>query len=163
MKKIMKKLLLELLKNSKRSDREIAKVLGVSQPTITRTRQRLVSEGVIKEFTVIPDFIKMGYEIMAITCVKVKYKIELKEKEEKWTKMQPNVIFTATAQGMGKNGVMISLHKNYSDFSSFLTNHLLEWGDNIEDHDTLLVGLGDGVVKPLSLRYLAELEEASQD
>ncbi|MDH5664027.1 MAG: winged helix-turn-helix transcriptional regulator, partial [Candidatus Bathyarchaeota archaeon] len=63
MKKRMMNLLLELLKNSKRSDREIAKVVGVSQPTITRMRQRLVREGAIKHFTVIPDLVKMGYEI----------------------------------------------------------------------------------------------------
>ena len=42
MKKRMMSLLLELLKDSKRSDRELAKVLGVSQPTVTRMRQRLV-------------------------------------------------------------------------------------------------------------------------
>jgi len=70
MKKRMMRLLLELLKDSKRSDREIAKVVGVSQPTITRMRQRLVREGAIKEFTVIPDFVKLGYEIMAISCIK---------------------------------------------------------------------------------------------
>jgi len=55
MKTKVRKFLLELLKDSKRSDREIAKVLGVSQPTITRMRNRLVQEGVIQEFTIIPD------------------------------------------------------------------------------------------------------------
>ena len=40
--KRMMNLLLEFLKDSKRSDRELAKVLGVSQPTVTRMRQRLV-------------------------------------------------------------------------------------------------------------------------
>jgi len=52
MKKRMMNLLFELLKNSKRSDKELAKVLMVSQPTVTRMRSRLVKEGVIKEFTV---------------------------------------------------------------------------------------------------------------
>jgi len=64
MKKIMMRLLLELMKDSKRSDRELAKVLGVSQPTVSRMRSRLVKEGIIREFTVIPNFVKMGYEIM---------------------------------------------------------------------------------------------------
>jgi len=50
MKEKMGKVLLELLKDSKKSDREIAKDLGVSQPTISRMRSRLVKEGVIKEF-----------------------------------------------------------------------------------------------------------------
>ena len=64
MKKIMMRLLLELMKDSKRSDRELAKVLGVSQPTVSRMRSRLVKEGIIREFTVIPNFVKMGYENM---------------------------------------------------------------------------------------------------
>ena len=72
MKKRMMNLLLELLKDPKRSDREIAKTLGVSQPTVTRRRQRLVKEGWIKDFTVIPDFVKMGYEIMAIIFFKLR-------------------------------------------------------------------------------------------
>ncbi len=34
-------LLYELMKDSKRSDRELAKAIGVSQPTITRMRETL--------------------------------------------------------------------------------------------------------------------------
>ena len=48
MKERMMRVLLEYLKDSKRSDREIAKIVGVSQPTITRMRQRLVKEGAIR-------------------------------------------------------------------------------------------------------------------
>jgi len=40
-KELPQKLLRELLKNSKRSDRDLAKILKVSQPTITRTRHKL--------------------------------------------------------------------------------------------------------------------------
>jgi len=161
MKKRMMKLLLELLKDSKRSDRELAKVLGVSQPTVSRMRQRLVKEGVIKEFTVIPDFVKMGYEIMAISCVKTKMRklTELEEKAEKWWKKYPNVIFVSRAQGMGKSGVMISLHKSYTDYSNFLSESLLEWREDVVEYDSMLIDLNGRIVKPFSLAYLAELEE----
>jgi DNA-binding Lrp family transcriptional regulator len=162
MKKRMMNLLLELLKDSKRSDRELAKVLDVSQPTVSRMRSRLVKEGVIKEFTVIPDFTKMGYEIMAITCVKINEKMimEIEKKAEEYMKTQPNIIFAGGgAQGMGKNGLMISLHDSYSDFSNFLTNHMIYWGDNIDDHFSILVSLRERIVKPFSLKYLAEKEE----
>ena len=155
-KKRMMSLLLELLKDSKRSDRELAKVLGVSQPTVTRLRSRLVTEGLIKEFTVIPDFVKMGYEIMAISCVKTKMKNELEEKAEKWMKKYPNIIFVARAEGMGKNGIMISLHKDYADYSSFIEEHLLYWGDAIDDYGNMLISLKGRIIKPLSLAYLAE-------
>jgi Lrp/AsnC family transcriptional regulator for asnA, asnC and gidA len=159
MNKKMMSLLLELLKDSKRSDREIAKVLGVSQPTASRMRSRLVKEGMIREFTVIPDFAKMGYEIMAITCFKSKANEKSVEKAIQVTTGKPNIILAARAEGMGKNGVIISLHKNYTDFSKFLRDLRLECGDNLRDYDTILISLKEKAVKPLSLKYLAELEE----
>jgi len=152
-------LLLELLKDSKRSDRELAKVLGVSQPTVSRTRQRLVEEGVIKEFTVIPDFVKMGYEIMAISFFKLKVTKASIEKAIKVTMARPNIIFASSGQGMGKNGVIISLHKSYTDYSKFLLDLMVEGEDYTEDYDTLLISLKEKAVKPLSLKYLAEQEE----
>jgi DNA-binding Lrp family transcriptional regulator len=44
MKDIERRLISELMKNSRRSDRELAKALGTSQPTITRTRGKLERE-----------------------------------------------------------------------------------------------------------------------
>lgn len=161
MKERMLSLLLEYLKGSKRSDRELAKVVGVSQPTITRMRQRLVEEGAIKHFTVIPDFVKMGYEIMVISHIKNKALVvtELEEKAEKYWKKYPNVIFVSRAEGMGKNGVLISLHKSYTDYSDFLAENLREWGDYIESYDSMFINLNGRIVKPLSLTYLGERKE----
>jgi len=155
MKKKTEKLLFELLKNSKRSDREIAKVLGVSQPTVTRMRQRLVKEGVIREFTVIPDLVKMGYEIMAISSVKTRNPstVESSKEAAKWMMKFPNIMFASSAEGMGKNGVIISLHRNYTDYSRFAREQLLHWA---KDYDTMLISLKGIIAKPLSLRYLAE-------
>lgn len=61
------------MKNSKRSDRELSKIVRVSQPTITRTR--LEREGYIKEYTIIPDFAKLGFELLAITFVKLRLRM----------------------------------------------------------------------------------------
>jgi DNA-binding Lrp family transcriptional regulator len=152
----MLSLLLELLKDSKRSDRELAKVLGVSQPTVSRMRSRLVKEGIIRDFTVIPDFVRMGYEIMAINCFKSKSSKEITEKAKKWMMSKPNIIFAAAAQGMGKNGIMISLHRDYTDFSNFLVEVMAEDETVMKDYDTMLISLKGRIVKPLSLKYLAE-------
>jgi len=159
MKKKMLNLLLELLKDSKRSDREIAKILGVSQPTITRTRQRLVKEGAIKGFTVIPDFVKLGYEIMAIIFFKLKVAKASIEKATKMTRERPNIIFASEAEGMGKNGVIISLHKSYTDYSKFLSDLRSEGGDDLQDYDAVLISLKERILKPLSLKYLGEQKE----
>jgi DNA-binding Lrp family transcriptional regulator len=60
------------MKNSRRSDRQLAKALSVSQPTVTRTMAKLEKEGMIKEYTIVPDFTKLGYTLLAVTFVKLK-------------------------------------------------------------------------------------------
>jgi len=59
------------MKNSRRSDRELAKAVGVSEPTIGRLIKKLEKEGIIQEYTMIPDFARLGYELMAITLAKM--------------------------------------------------------------------------------------------
>ncbi|MGD8506678.1 MAG: Lrp/AsnC family transcriptional regulator [Candidatus Bathyarchaeota archaeon] len=159
MKETMKKLLLELMKDSSRSDRKLAKVLGVSQATVSRMRSKLVSERIIREFTVIPDFVKMGYEIMAISFVKTKMAAEMRERAEKYVDEHANIIFMTGAQGMGRNGLMISLHKDYAGYSDFLSDLLMYWGDDVEERDDILISLKQPPVRPFSLSYLAKLEE----
>ena len=65
------KLLFELIKNSKRSDRDLAKTLNISQPTVTRLRKTLEKEA-IEQYTVIPDLSYMGFEIVALTFARTK-------------------------------------------------------------------------------------------
>ena len=93
----MMKILMELLKDSKRSDREIAKIMGVSQPTISRMRERLTDEGIIQEFTVIPDFVKVGFQIMAVSSFKLKIAKDI-EGLKKLMMKRPNVIFLKKIQ-----------------------------------------------------------------
>jgi DNA-binding Lrp family transcriptional regulator len=154
----MMKLLMELLKDSKRSDREIANTMGVSQPTISRMRERLTDEGIIQEFTVIPDFVKVGFQIMAVSSFKLKVAKDI-EGLSKLMMPRPNVIFSSVGEGMGKNGIIISVHKSYPDFSNFISNLRAEGNDIIDDLDSMLVNLENQMVKPLSLKYLTELEE----
>ncbi|MGC9346262.1 MAG: Lrp/AsnC family transcriptional regulator, partial [Candidatus Bathyarchaeales archaeon] len=59
-------LLYEFMKNSKRSDRELAKAVGVSQPTITRMRKNLEKLGYIREYTIMPALEKLGFEIITL-------------------------------------------------------------------------------------------------
>jgi DNA-binding Lrp family transcriptional regulator len=158
-KELTKKLLFELLKDSKRSDRELAKVLGVSQPTVTRRRNQLVEDGIIREFTVIPDFVKMGYEIMSVNLFKSEVTQELREKAQKKTDADPHIIFAARGHGMGKNGIVISMHKNFADYSKFIAQVLSEGGKGVEGYESFIISLGDFVAKPFSLKSLAEDEE----
>jgi len=159
MKKRMLKLLFELMKNAKRSDREIAKIIGVSQPTITRMRQRLEKTAIV-DYTVIPDWTELGFEIMAMTLVKAKGSPEATKTAKKWAMNNPNVVFAAGGEGMGMDYALISFHNNYSDYSSFIDNLKTEWAENLQDLQSFLMTTGeDRTVKPLSLKYLEKAWE----
>jgi len=162
MKKRMMNLLLELLKDSKRSDRELAKVLRVSQPTVSRTRNRLTKEGFIRDFTIIPDFAKLDYQIAAFTLLRFSERTpELLEKAREWTKNQPSIIFAADGEGLGMGAIMISIHKNYADFSRLITTLKQDWQPNLREAESFLFSVSrpELVAKPFSLKYLAEQEE----
>jgi DNA-binding Lrp family transcriptional regulator len=60
------KVISELMKNSRRSDRELAKAIGASQPTVSRIIKKLEKEKIIEEYTMIPNFSKLGYKILAL-------------------------------------------------------------------------------------------------
>jgi DNA-binding Lrp family transcriptional regulator len=160
-KELPRKLLREFLKNSKRSDRELAKVLGVSQPTITRARHKLEREGVIQDYTIIPDFRKMGFEILALTFVKMRPNIrspEIFEEARKEARKFPNVIFASMGEGMGMTGVIISFHKNYTHYHKTLNLLRVDWKEFTEDIQSFVVSMGEeGEYKRFSLSYLGDL------
>jgi len=156
MKKGEARLLSELFKDSKRSDRELAKVLKVSQPTVTRTRHKLEKEGLVRQYTIIPDFVRMGFKILAISCFKSRLNKESAEYERVAAISKPNVVYAAECSGMGMNAVVVSLHKSYFDYVDFARELRSEVGDDLEKSDSFIVGLEGLVFKPFDLKYLAE-------
>jgi len=159
MKKTEIELLAELLKNSKKSDRELGRILGVSQPTVSRTRIKLEKTGVIQEYTVVPDITKLGFELMAITTGRyiVPRTKELKEKATAYMKKFPNILFSSRCQGMGKDAVIISLHENFTDYENFMANLKTDWATTVGEQESMLISLKGFVAKPFSLKYLAEV------
>jgi DNA-binding Lrp family transcriptional regulator len=164
MKETELRLLAELLKNSKKSDRELSKSLGVSQATVSRTRTKLERNGVIQEYTIMPDFAKLGFELFAITTgwFKVPRDEKTQEKAKAWMKKFPNILFSGRAQGMGKDAIIVSLHEDFTDYENFMAELKSAWIDAVEDYDSLLISLKGFVAKPFSLKYLAEILNPSK-
>lgn len=158
------KIISELLKNSKLSDRSLAKKLGVSQPTASR-RRMMLEKTVIDNYTLVPKWDKIGYEILAITFVKIKMAIATDEKYKavrergmKWLMKQPNIIMAAASRGMGMDVSNISLHKSYAEYDQWFRNFRGEWGDLVDDIQSVLVNLrGEEVIKPLNFKYMSEI------
>jgi DNA-binding Lrp family transcriptional regulator len=163
MKNLDLKILSELIKDSKTSDRTLAKKIGVSQPTVTRRRARLETTGVIKEYTFVPDFPKLGYHIMAITLFKYGTDVDAKdmaaarEKAKQIVKESPfEMVMAERGIGIDYDGVTISFHRNYGDFAAFREHirHLLP--TKAYKVDSFLVNLDDDVhYRPLTFSTLA--------
>jgi DNA-binding Lrp family transcriptional regulator len=156
------KLISELVRNSRRSDKDLAKAINTSRPKVTRMRTRLENEGAIKEYTIIPDLNKLGFEILAITFLKLK-KLSQEEIEkarktakEELKKAPFEIVMLQRGIGLGYEGVVISYHKDYSSYLN-----LIQWikhFDFLEPTrvDSFLVDLKDEVqYKPLTFATLA--------
>jgi len=158
-KELVQQLLRELLKNSKRSDRELSKTLKVSQPTITRTRHKLEESGLIQDYTIIPDFRKMGFEILALTFVKMRSEIlspdRMKQAKEYAAKF-PNAVFASTGEGLGMTGVIISFHRNYTDYHKQVNRLRVDWKDFTDDIESFIISIGEAEFKGFSLTYLGD-------
>ena len=161
------KILFELMKDSHRSDRQLAKALGVSQPTVTR-RRAMLEENFIEGYTVIPKFGQIGFEIAAITFLKSKLKYATGEektqalqKMKEWFMKQTNVILALDGRGMGWDTVCISLHENFENFAEFIRALDSELSDWVVESQTFNADLKGGIViKPFHLKYLASHKTA---
>jgi DNA-binding Lrp family transcriptional regulator len=156
-------LLHELIKNSKRSDRDLAKILDVSQPTLTRMRKRLEKEGYIHDYTAIPNMTKLGFEIVAFTFFNLdkfdvttgELDIALGEQAHKWVAHNSKIMFAAGGEGLeGKNCMMISAHRDFTEFTDFISDFRARWPSRIKDMSTFLVSLKGKMPKPFSFRNL---------
>ena len=153
MKDVELKLVSELMKNSRRSDRELAREVGVSQPTISRTIAKLEKEGVIREYTMIPDFKRLGYELASLTFVAMRSGLAQEEirKARKTTEHDmcaacpSEILMFERGLGMGFSGVIVAVHRDYESYAKLK--------DRIRDYDfvdhartaSFLIDLGDEV------------------
>jgi DNA-binding Lrp family transcriptional regulator len=155
-------LLFELMKDSHRSDRQLAKALGISQPTVTR-RRAMLEDNIIDGYTVVPKFGQIGFEITAFTFLKTKLnhlKGQEKEKAFKelkdWYAKQPNVVLVAEGNGLGWDAICVSLHENYTDFAKFKRTQESELSDLIVESQSFQADLKSGLaIKPFHLKYVA--------
>jgi DNA-binding Lrp family transcriptional regulator len=153
------KLICELVKNSRRSDRDLARTIGVSQPTVTRIRTRLEKEGLI-EYSGVPDLKRLGFEIVAVFFARWKhpqYPDTKVEKAREFIGKHPNIIFVSTGRGLGYDRVGISVHKSYSEYAEYMNEVKTGWGEFMTISDSFLISLNsDNMLRRLSFKYLVD-------
>jgi DNA-binding Lrp family transcriptional regulator len=164
MKEIEYKLLSELAKNSRRSDRELARAVGVSQPTVTRMMQKLRQQGIIREYTIVPDFDKLGYEILAFTFLRHEKQVSQREHErlkekalELERKSGSSTIMVLNGTGLSSDRIIVSYHENYTTFLNYVKYMRQLSGYHISYVDSFVVSLSDKTnTRPLTLSVLAD-------
>lgn len=151
-------LLYELMKNSKRSDRELAKVVGVSQPTITRMRKNLEKSGYIREYTVMPDLEKLGFEIIALNFLSASETPEQVKEVHGWVLKNPKIVFASSGGGLnGKSLLLASIHKDFTDFSTFTHELKSSLGSKVSSMESFLFSLKTDFIKHFSFKNLERL------
>ena len=128
----------------------------MSQPTVTRLRHKLVNDGRVRQFTVVPSLVKLGLRILVFSFFSSRLGKESVENGGLAVLSKPNVVFAAECNGMVMSGVVVSLHKSYSDCVDFVRELRSEGGDGLKMADSLIISLEGSVIKPFDLKNLAE-------
>ena len=132
MRKREKEVLIELLKNCKISDRQLAQKLNTAQSTITRTRKRLEKK-TIKKYTALPDFSKLNINISSVTFGKCnRSEKDIVQCLEGLSDKYPRIIFTGEGEGMGKTCMIVSLHRDFTEYTNF-KKQFRSWCRGIKD------------------------------
>ena len=151
-------LLYELMKNSKRIDRELAKVVKVSQPTITRVRKNLEESGYVREYTVMPDLEKLGFEIIAFNFLSTDTGQEQAKEVHEWILKNQKIFFSSLGQGLNeKTLLLVSIHKDFTDFSVFTQEFRSFLGSKVPSMESFLVSLRTEVIKHFSFKNLERI------
>jgi DNA-binding Lrp family transcriptional regulator len=164
MKMVEGKLIAELMKDSRRSDRELSKVIGVSQPTVSRMIKRLEKDGYIREYTMVPDFRKLGYELVALTFLKLKKNLTSEETQkaretarEKIKESRFPIVMLERGMGLGYDGVLVGIYESYTSYTEHM-NLLRTYSFLETSHmESFLISLSDKIrYRPLTLALIAE-------
>jgi DNA-binding Lrp family transcriptional regulator len=152
MKDVELRLISELMKNSFRSDRELAKTLGVSQPTVSRIKARLEKEVYILEYTIIPNFKKLGYHLYALTFFAMNKDMSPSEMQKaieaglrRVSEVPLNVVLIERGIGLGFDSFMASFHKDYASYTSLMEKVKTSKYLDVSKVESFIVNLDDEV------------------
>jgi len=107
----------ELIKDGRASYRSIAKKLGISVATVASRVMALEKDGIIKGYTALVDYEKLGYEITAIIELTIS-KGKLREVQRQVAE-KPNVsnVYDVTGES---DSIIVARFKNREELNKFV-------------------------------------------
>jgi Lrp/AsnC family leucine-responsive transcriptional regulator len=136
-----KQVLMELLKDGRVTDQEIARRIKTSRPTIAKIRKRLEEKSIILDYATNVDFEKIGLHINALTIFKWNDYSRKKELKEiiNHIKNLPQVVMFIRGEGLGgKSKSILSVHKDLKEYEIFIRSLQEKWGPNVTEVDSFL-------------------------
>lgn len=128
------KIINSLLENSKLSYRKIAKKINVSVATVMHRVKKLESEGIIKKYTVLLNYEKLGYDVPVLIDIRVA-KGKLFNVEKKIA-IEPNVFAVYDKTG-NFDATIVAKFKSRKAMDNFLKK--IQTYDFIERTETQLI------------------------
>ena len=107
------------------------------------------------DYTAIPDFSKLGFEIMAFSFYSwrtdateelTRNREEFLARLSRFLSEHKNIIFTSNEQGFGMERMMISVHESYSDNAKLKHDVLQVWGRYLSQSNSFIISLKEDVV-----------------
>jgi len=118
---IDEKILMELSKNSRRSYNQLANILGISPNTVLKRVKNMETRGIIKNYSLVVDRKKLGYDVTAI--IEITLREKLAETEKKLAQI-PNIYEVYDITGTS-DCIVVGSFKNTSELGKF-TKQLLD-------------------------------------
>jgi hypothetical protein len=122
----------------------------------------LEKEGCIKEYTLIPDFGKLIFEIMALNLIKLRKEPSEEERKKlaeygaEYEKRSPFALVLAVSGiGAGYNRATISFHENYRSLMEFIRESKQTPWSEFYDYDTFIISLADDHYRSLTFSTVA--------
>lgn len=113
-------------------------------------------------YTVIPEFKELGFNILAFNFFHYNHEIrspsrkeEREELIEEHLEKHPNIVFGSSGQGLGYEGLSISVHKDFDDLRAFAEVIEEEWANWITNINSFVVSLeDDNIIRSFSFKHL---------
>jgi DNA-binding Lrp family transcriptional regulator len=116
------KILFTLMALSGKSDRAIAKILGISNTSLSRRRKNLEQKGYIKAYTIEPNLSKLGLGVVVFSFASTTDNLTQAQIEEvhKLIPKYPELLCLLEGQHLeGTNWFAATVHKDYNGFVEF--------------------------------------------
>ncbi|MEK6970526.1 MAG: Lrp/AsnC family transcriptional regulator, partial [archaeon] len=124
---------LELAKNARLSDRELASKLKTSQPTITRLRSRMMEDKYIDRFVILPNLGKLGLNFWSVTTMRPS-STSSSRKILQWAHDSPPVLLAGEGDGPRMHSILIeSIHADFSQYQEFIRDFKDKFAGQITD------------------------------